>query len=165
MSRWGTAEERFLARTEDGAVPAHRPELGPCLLYQGADAGGGYRSIWVDGKATLAHRYAYARAHGAIPDGMDIAHHCDNPPCVRESHLFSATTKENIADAWAKGRGRVPSRKGIPHTDEAKAKVSAAKAGIPWSEARRAAEPTIPRRWHHSEEAKRKISESKRRAS
>lgn len=39
-------------------------------------------------KKLLAHRYAYEQLVGAIPQGKVLDHiKCDNPPCVRPSHL------------------------------------------------------------------------------
>ena len=62
----------------------------------------------VDGNMVLAHRYAYRDAIGPIPDGIEVCHTCDNPPCVRPSHLFLGTHQENIHDGVDKGR--IPSK-------------------------------------------------------
>lgn len=49
-----------------------------------------------------AHRFAYEAANG--PTQQWVLHRCDNPPCVRPSHLFAGTAKDNMRDMDAKGR-------------------------------------------------------------
>ena len=55
----------------------------------------------------LAHRVVFMMHHGRVIE-RDLMHHCDNPPCVRPSHLREATHKENMADRAAKGRAFAP---------------------------------------------------------
>jgi len=55
-------------------------------------------------KLILAHRFAWELENGPIPEGMEICHHCDNPRCVRVSHLFLGTHQENMADMHQKER-------------------------------------------------------------
>ena len=56
------------------------------------------------GRKVYTHRLAWELAHGAIPEGMQVCHHCDNPPCCDVSHLFLGTSADNHADMSAKGR-------------------------------------------------------------
>ena len=56
------------------------------------------------GKTEKAHRVSWRIANGLIPPGLLVCHHCDNPSCVRPSHLFLGTHKDNTADQIAKGR-------------------------------------------------------------
>lgn len=56
-------------------------------------------------KTVSAHRVAFALAHGRWPEPQCL-HRCDNPRCVRPSHLFEGTQADNLADMRAKGRDR-----------------------------------------------------------
>ncbi len=54
---------------------------------------------------TSAHRYAWELWIGAIPEGINVLHRCDNRPCCNPQHLFLGTQKENMQDMHTKGRG------------------------------------------------------------
>ena len=81
-------EQAFLART--------RVE-GTCLVWVAARNAKGYGVIGGrrTGGSRLAHRYAWERANGAIPDGAHIDHVCHNPACVNVDHLRIATFATN----------------------------------------------------------------------
>jgi hypothetical protein len=64
----------------------------------------GYGNVGVWGKTMKTHRLSYFLVYGDIPDGMWVLHHCDNPRCVRPSHLFLGDNSANIADMVAKRR-------------------------------------------------------------
>lgn len=51
-----------------------------------------------------AHCFAWTLKHGPIPKGKCVLHKCDNPKCVRLSHLFLGTKADNNADMVKKGR-------------------------------------------------------------
>lgn len=78
-----------------------------CWEWQGATNSMGYgRLSNGDGKpkTLLAHRVAWQCVRGRIPKGMCVCHRCDNPLCVRPSHLFLGTRGDNMRDMYAKGR-------------------------------------------------------------
>jgi hypothetical protein len=75
-----------------------------CWEWQGLRAEGGYGRAWLHGTIHRAHRVAWAAVEGELPAGVQVCHHCDNPPCCRPSHLFIGSQADNIADAMEKGR-------------------------------------------------------------
>lgn len=102
MARTGRPETplqiRFLAKLAFGA-------LGGCWVWTGATHPQGYGLVKrKDGAQLRAHRIAYELVHGPIPTGAFICHRCDNPRCVRPSHLFLDSHKDNMIDMVAKGR-------------------------------------------------------------
>lgn len=84
---------------------AKRADDDGCWEFQGGRSKTGYGYFGVGyPKTMLAHRYAWTVTNGPIPDGMNVCHKCDNPPCVRPTHLFLETPTGNHADKVAKGR-------------------------------------------------------------
>lgn len=86
--RYKTPEEAFLARTE--------PLLwSGCIIWTGTTNSGGYGHLSVNGRMVKAHRYAWEREHGPIPDGREVDHKCYERSCVNVDHLRLATHAEN----------------------------------------------------------------------
>lgn len=77
---------------------------GDCWLWTASRSVKGYGRFSNEGRRHQANRVAYEMAHGPIPDGMLVCHHCDNPPCVRPDHLFLGSHAENMLDMSTKGR-------------------------------------------------------------
>ena len=102
---------RFWSKVDkDGPVPVHRPELGPCWLWTAYRNSDGYGQFGVgsrtDGTRRVrpAHAFALEIGDDPIPVGLCACHHCDNPSCVRRSHLFVRSRADNNRDAKIKGR-------------------------------------------------------------
>lgn len=141
-----------------------------CWLWIGRKLGG-YGSIVFNKKRQRAHRVSFILHHGAIPSGIFVCHHCDNPACVRPDHLFLGTAKDNTQDAIVKGR-IVPLmhsdetkekiaawHRGRTLTAETKAKISAAKKGVrgqKLSEQHRIKISTYKKAWWNAHPEKRK---------
>lgn len=99
---------------ENGPVPAHCPELGPCHVWTGSRGRHGYGNIGIGDKTQLAHRVAWFLATGQWPT-QQVLHACDGGPigCVRFAHLFEGTPADNATDRVMKGRSRP--RRGSAH--------------------------------------------------
>lgn len=74
-----------------------------CWLWTGARKGrrgyaqgyGFFNACEGENKIVNAHRFAYEELVGPIPDGHQLHHLCDNPPCVNPAHLKPVTDAEH----------------------------------------------------------------------
>ena len=58
----------------------------------------------ISNKCMTAHRAAWIRNFGVIPENLVVCHKCDNGLCVNIEHLFLGTRKDNMQDCIKKGR-------------------------------------------------------------
>lgn len=82
---------------------------GECWTWTGGTIAFGHGQFHVTlpsgNRNYLAHRFSWFLAHGQeAPLPLCVLHRCDNPPCVRPSHLFLGTKKDNTQDMLGKGR-------------------------------------------------------------
>ena len=94
---------RFAKYLEQGPVPEHRPELGPCLIFTGSKKTGyGYGQFqwggW-KGPNRSAHAFAWESVNGPIPPGLTVDHLCRVTACVQVAHLELVTRAENYRRA------------------------------------------------------------------
>lgn len=113
-----TIEARILARLT---------RSGECWEWCGATNQYGYGRIRIGGRATgklhAVHRVMYGIYCAPVPAELDVLHTCDNPACVKPTHLFIGTHTDNMKDKERKRRGNHP--KG---NERANAKLNDARA-------------------------------------
>lgn len=67
-----------------------------CWAWAGGRTADGYGVYYITSTdRVMAHRYAYERAYGPIPDGYEVDHLCSVPLCVRPDHLEAVPPEEN----------------------------------------------------------------------
>jgi len=76
-----------------------------CWIWTGNRNGDGYGVFHVSRtKRYMAHRAALEFANGEpVPSDKLACHHCDNPSCVRPSHLYIGTFSDNNSDTYYRG--------------------------------------------------------------
>lgn len=78
---------------------------GECLVWKGDHTRQGYGRIRMGNKRVLVHRAAWIARRGLPPaDKPHVLHHCDNPPCWRDEHLWVGTDADNAVDRNNKRR-------------------------------------------------------------
>ena len=81
--------------------------LDECWEWKGAKGSDGYGTIGEGGRGGCilgAHRVAFFLEYRYWPN-LHVLHRCDNPACVRVSHLLLGTHADNMAARAKKGRG------------------------------------------------------------
>lgn len=91
---WASLPERFWSKV------AKMPGDDACWEWTAHTDRAGYGEI----DKCRAHRMSYYLATGIDPAHLFVCHHCDNPPCVRPSHLFLGSPADNADDMRCKGR-------------------------------------------------------------
>jgi hypothetical protein len=97
-----TVDDRFWRQVEGG-------DFETCWLWTGRPANAGYGKFVVRQKWYQAHRFAYERLIGPIPDGLDLDHLCRNRACVNPWHMDPVTRYVNSRRAqlgWRVSRDR-----------------------------------------------------------
>lgn len=76
-----------------------------CWVWTASTNLQGYGRILFGNRLESAHRVAFFLKHNHWPEPCGL-HHCDNPACVRWSHIFPGTRKDNNEDKEQKGRAK-----------------------------------------------------------
>lgn len=113
FGKYDPEEPWFRDRTPTDSMLARLPMGDPdeCWEWPGQRTIKGYgtvRRVRKDGSGKslnfYVHRLSYEHFHGPIPEGLEVMHSCDNPPCANPNHLSVGTHAENLADMRRKGR-------------------------------------------------------------
>ena len=72
----------------------------------------GYGHIWNGTRHALVHVTAWIIYVGPVPEGKNILHKCDNPPCFNPDHIYPGTQKDNVRDMIERRRGLVGEHNG-----------------------------------------------------
>lgn len=81
------------------------PEATACWLWRGRTIRDGYGILRMSNRIELkASRLSWRIHNGELPSGLVVMHLCDQPRCVRPSHLALGTTESNQFDSLRKGR-------------------------------------------------------------
>lgn len=113
MAAWPKKRTALILNTEeiwnlwsrvDFDGPIIRKELGPCWEWTSTLDKHGYGLFGVRRRQILAHRSTLEIHLGEELGDFQSCHHCDNPKCVRPSHLFKGTNADNQIDSRKKGR-------------------------------------------------------------
>ena len=108
-----------------------------CWLWTGSLNHGGYGCAFIGRARIMAHRLSWEVSNGSVvPGGMLVLHGCDNPRCVRPSHLRTGTPADNMQDMVERGRNRAPRLHGSSNgsaklnEDDARSIVALDDAGV-----------------------------------
>lgn len=80
---------------------------GDCWLWKTGKDKDGYGVFCYNSYPCQAHRMAYALSNKlqlTAIKGKLVLHRCDTPPCVRPTHLYLGTPKDNMDDKHARKR-------------------------------------------------------------
>lgn len=100
-----------------------------CWLWVGRRNPAGYGFFRIREKPVAAHRLSYMYFNGPILKTSNVfdtcvCHTCDVKNCVRPSHLFLGTQRENVHDMMRKGRRVAPPRRAGVDNPQAKLTAS-----------------------------------------
>lgn len=79
-----------------------------CWEWTASKCSGGYGNFYYENGYIGSHKASWSISNGPIPEGLCVCHRCDNPACVRPSHLFLGSISDNAKDRDSKGRGNRP---------------------------------------------------------
>ena len=92
--------------------------VGDCLIWTGAVSGDNYGAVSAKGEFIYAHRYAWERVNGPIPEGMLVDHYvCYKHNCVNIEHLRLATHAENLQNRKGYASNNTTGHRNVTYKD------------------------------------------------
>lgn len=61
------------------------------------------------------HKYIWEKLNGPVPEGLEVCHLCNNPPCVRPDHLEVGTRSDNQRYSVLHGNNKQSKKKHCKH--------------------------------------------------
>jgi hypothetical protein len=100
-----------------------RDPVNGCWEFQGQTDTDGYGRLRVAGRKVQAHRASYSLFCGD-PGGLQVLHSCDNPRCVKPTHLSPGTNAANHRQKAERGRSRNGGSGKAGHALEVRQKIA-----------------------------------------
>ena len=89
-------------------IYAHCRKTRKCWNWRRSLTSAGYGNLWTGRKYEYAHRYSWELANGRkLRRNEQVRHSCDNPRCIRPSHLQLGSNYDNMQDKAARGRAAI----------------------------------------------------------
>lgn len=105
-----------------------------CWEWKGTIDGYGYGVMDHNRKRYRAHVLALEFDGRPVPEGMQGCHDCDNRKCVRPSHLYPGTPKDNYQDAVSRNRNTKGEKHGHARLTESDVKAMRMTSGLSFAE-------------------------------
>lgn len=112
--KYGNPNTRFLILDNDKArFDQYVEKTDTCWHWTSTVHKDGYAHFKLDGREQYAHRVAYERFIGPIPEGREVDHTCFVRHCVNPDHLRVTTRKQNQENHQGPQRNNTSGVRGV----------------------------------------------------
>jgi len=104
-------QSSYFTRDQEGVVTlTMSPTNTSCIISKFAPSKNGrtyFRPLKGSGKKVCEARYILEQTFGRpIREGYQAQHHCDVMNCINPDHIYEGTQRQNVRDAWRRGRAK-----------------------------------------------------------